>query len=98
MPKPHKHAELIKKWADGAVIQYRVSGLFVWTDTTEPKWRTDNEYRVKPETKKYRVALFKWSPENQPSVSVTDNKEREKTWENLSTFVRWLTDWVEYEV
>ena len=39
--KPHKHAELIKAWADGAEIQQKVSeengGLGGW-QTFEGKW------------------------------------------------------------
>ena len=49
---PHKHAELIKAWADGAIIQYKVrSG--VWSDVYDntPTWGDWEEYRIKPEPK-----------------------------------------------
>lgn len=47
MNTPHKHAELIKAWADGALIQGKYNG--VWVDCTRtPVWNLD-EYRVKPE-------------------------------------------------
>ena len=99
MGKPHKHAALIKAWADGATIQFR---------RTDSKWRNcvknipawdkapDAEYRVKPETLKYRVALFKeaigyWS-------DTTAYEETATEWEGLRTFVRWLTDWIEVEI
>lgn len=47
---PHKHAELIKAWADGAEIEYRGLGIGSWHDTENkpPIWSVDNEYRVKP--------------------------------------------------
>lgn len=51
---PHKHAEVIKAWADGAIIQYRVDdelGLSLgWIDCLEniPSWNIDYQYRVKP--------------------------------------------------
>ena len=50
MNKPHKHAELIKAWADGAVIQYKdVNG---WEDCViTPSWHEENLYRIKPEPK-----------------------------------------------
>lgn len=71
MNKPHKHAELIKAWADGAEIEYRLDdGLKGWSE-----WKTlghdrpflsDSwwEYRIKPEpkpdvVKKYNVSLQK---------------------------------------
>jgi hypothetical protein len=47
--KPHKHAELIKAWADGAEIQYKpIDGVWV---TEEPLWCEEYEYRIKPESK-----------------------------------------------
>ena len=45
--KPHKHAELIKAWADGVEIQY----LFqdgTWGDTNKPLWLENEVYRIKP--------------------------------------------------
>ncbi len=52
--KPHKHAELIKAWADGAIIESRIKGLngwSYWTLDEYPCWRPDNEYRIKSEPK-----------------------------------------------
>jgi hypothetical protein len=51
MKQPHKHAELIKAWADGAEIEvfdYRSS---VWAVTTNPTWNSELWYRIKPEPK-----------------------------------------------
>jgi hypothetical protein len=53
---PHKHAAIIKQWADGATIQ-RLHGSNWWT-TKAPEWNGDDEYRVKPKEKTYRVALM----------------------------------------
>lgn len=49
--KPHKHAELIKAWADGAEIECKfLSG--VWRTVDYPDWANpDEEYRIKPEPK-----------------------------------------------
>ena len=48
----HKHAELIKAWADGAIIQLKV-GDARWIDSVDndPSWDIDSEYRIKPEPK-----------------------------------------------
>lgn len=52
--KPHKHAELIKKWADGATIQSRNPNYGSadvgpeWTTSHLPFWYDFVEYRVKP--------------------------------------------------
>ena len=49
--KPHKHAELIKAWADGAEIE-RLSKIDgTWYSLYEPEWDEDYEYRIKPEPK-----------------------------------------------
>lgn len=50
MNKPHKHAALIKAWADGAEIQVR-SDVSVWMDVAEPTWKEVWHYRIKPEPK-----------------------------------------------
>lgn len=46
---PHKHAELIKQWADGATIQAWSDNNKIWIDLIEPAWHEDYEFRVKPE-------------------------------------------------
>lgn len=48
MNKKHKHAELIKAWANGATIQRKVHGK--WEDC-QPKWDEYADYRIKPELK-----------------------------------------------
>lgn len=52
--KPHKHAELIKAWADGAEIQVSVDGYKGWHDyqnNENPSWKPEYHYRIKPEPK-----------------------------------------------
>lgn len=46
----HKHAELIKAWADGAEIEMKVSEWH-WVYIHKPHWDDDVEYRIKPEPK-----------------------------------------------
>lgn len=47
--KPHKHAELIKAWADGAELQFKLGGE--WYTFRNGTWNEDVEYRIKPEPK-----------------------------------------------
>jgi hypothetical protein len=47
----HKHAELIKAWADGAEIEVLTPSTSEWNDVSEPLWIADQEYRIKPEPK-----------------------------------------------
>lgn len=54
--KPHKHAELIKAWADGAEIQ--INSATGWIDLEFPGWGADCEYRIKPEPKPDVVDYF----------------------------------------
>jgi hypothetical protein len=51
--KPRKHAELIKAWADGAVIERLWNGTHekAWLIDNEPMWEEWEEYRIKPEPK-----------------------------------------------
>ena len=58
MNKPKKHAELIKKWADGARIEkQRANGT--WVHTEEPFWSDSTNYRIAPPAwhEKYRQAV-----------------------------------------
>ncbi len=49
MKTPHKHAELIHAWADGAEIEFRVCND--WRRITAPSWDQTGDYRIKPEPK-----------------------------------------------
>lgn len=55
MKTPHKHAELIKAWADGAEIEFRIPEngrlSYPWSPATRPEWHEGLEYRIKPEPK-----------------------------------------------
>jgi hypothetical protein len=46
----HKHADLIKQWADGAQIQ-TLQGNGQWSDREHPLWADGMLYRIKPEPK-----------------------------------------------
>lgn len=46
--KPHPYAEVIKAWADGAEVQYRLIGEEEWKNVIHPTWNSQYEYRVMP--------------------------------------------------
>jgi hypothetical protein len=60
----HRHAELIKAWADGAKIESRTlhthaKNTNVWQETTEPAWSNTNlEFRIKIEPKPDRITFL----------------------------------------
>lgn len=78
---PHKHAELIKKWAEGAVIQYKTGRYGVWTDCSgnTPYWELNNEYRVKPTL----VKKWKWVFSNAGVLDVTDHRYTEQEFNSV---------------
>jgi|SRR6185369_15868998 hypothetical protein len=50
MNKPHKHAELIHKWADGFEIEFKDEADGKWKRPPGvPQWNEATEYRIKPE-------------------------------------------------
>ena len=63
MNKPHKHAEIIKAWADGAEVEFRAHFVERWQDASYPSWYSPYEYRikVKEEVLITRVTLHKGS-------------------------------------
>lgn len=90
---PHKHAELIKAWADGAEVQVK-DFRARWLNMANPTWHEWNEYRIKPKTIKYRVALCKVGD---LSYTTTANNDSSLSYPDNTRFVEWLTDWVEVE-
>jgi hypothetical protein len=54
----HKHAELIKAWADGAEIECKHPWSKEWIDADVPSWNNDIKYRIKPEPKPDVVRTF----------------------------------------
>lgn len=99
--QPHKHAELIKEWADGAQIQGRVDDGFEWYTIGHPEWNPNIQYRIKPEEKPkamYRVALMRHTFKGYTYTSIGDTKDVARNMEQCEDFVRWLTDWIEYEI
>lgn len=60
MKTPHKHAQLIKAWADGALIEYWSKTTKQWIDVEaiNPYWKETTEYRIKPEPKPDYVEYF----------------------------------------
>ena len=63
--KPHKHAEVIHAWADGAEVQMKWESAG-WQDSTDPVWYPEWEYRIKPAEK---VVRWLWA-----YCSVTKNR------------------------
>ena len=57
MKTPHKHAAIIKAWADGAEIEFLTHGPILystesrWLPAEGRCWFSDVEYRIKPESK-----------------------------------------------
>ena len=45
--KAHKHAKLIKAWADGAIIEAQASDGR-WTHIPHPSWDDKLKYRIRP--------------------------------------------------
>ncbi len=94
----HKHAALIKAWADGAEIQQEIFGG-TWIDHPDPSWNPGIRYRIKPqiEKRRYRVALCQARDGYWYTTSV-DNEAMADGVQRAANFHSWLTDWVEYEV
>lgn len=99
MGTPHKYAELIKAWADGAEIQWKRLEPFGWIDcaNNKPVWDNNAEYRIKPKTIKYRVGLFEFNGKDWTQVYSNEGAEIASEKHSV-TFKRWLTDWQEVEV
>ena len=97
MGQRHKHADVIIAWANGAEIEGRDTPTSPWTRTRTPSWYENYEYRIKPPEKKYKVALYKDSFNGNSYTVTADIQKDVEFYEKEKDFVRWLTDWIEYE-
>ena len=97
MGQRHKHADVIIAWAEGKDVQIWSPATDRWQDLTKasPHFLEENEYRIKPPAKKYRVALF--ANNINTYICIAETPEDANYYESTHTFVRWLTDWIEYE-
>lgn len=59
MMERHKHAELIKAWADGAEIECRQGSSTTWVTVESPTWSIHGTYRIKTEPKPDVVEKYK---------------------------------------
>lgn len=75
--KPHKHAELIKAWADGAEIQYRRNAQDDWKSLQNPEWNGLVEYRIKPAEKVVRWQWITVCEGSKPQISRSFFTEQE---------------------
>lgn len=96
----HKHAEVIKAWADGAPVQFLSPSTGQWQECGDdtPAWLPHYEYRVKPEPVKLRyrryVTRYGIFTVNEP-VSVL----KPEGVEIGAEFIKWIDKkWQEVEV
>jgi len=68
-PIPHKHAEVIKAWADGEIIEYRPNIHYEWSARKNPSFNSKGEYRVKPK-ETVRFLEVRLDGASQPTLSI----------------------------
>ena len=97
MGQRHKHADVIIAWAEGADVQVWDEGAKCWCGVvpSTPYFMGD-KYRIKPSPKKYRVALLR-NRDEEPRALAANSQETADNLETMPYFVRWLTDWIDYE-
>lgn len=100
MGTPHKHADMIKAWADGAEIECRQHNTNSWLPADSPGWANSSEYRIKP-TKTilaYRVGLFRGRFGEVFVAAVDPNPAIQADAALGRTRIRWLGDAAKVEV
>ena len=98
----HKHDEVIRAWLDGKTVQ--ACHTHGWMDIVPigeyekmPCFSVLREYRIKPETIKYRKYIYKYL--GTLLVGVASMKSHIEASQNSPNFIRWIdTEWQEVEV
>jgi hypothetical protein len=94
---PHKHAELIKAWADGHKIQHWVDELSAWRNERSPAWSPYEVYRLKPEAYEYRLALMDFGELAEHKLAIVSTKKQETEIQDNAFFIKFLSPWLTYE-
>jgi hypothetical protein len=107
MCKEHPLADILRAIADGKQIQFRSKASvskawfpYVYLSNGEVKLWSDNEYRIKPKTFRFRNYLVNggwvgaYTERNDQYTSALSAEELEKR----SYFVKWIGDWQEIEI
>lgn len=103
MGTPHKHAEIIKAWADGALIQYYSEETQAWYDLHSsqytPTFDPRSKYRIKPEPKKVQIRFYLWNYQNKIHLGSwnSDWGGTQNEIENSVSFIKWISDTEERE-
>jgi hypothetical protein len=101
MPK-HVHCELIKAWADGKEIDFYDVDSNKWLTCEKPAWNKNIRYRIKPElSPTHQVRFFIYHPYCAYYEHVCGNVRSEEDallWEKDPRFIKWITDWIHYNV
>jgi len=94
----HKHADLMMAYAKNRDLKFEYFSSISngWNGTDIPSFHEDLEYRIKPTIQRYRVAFMK--DEDGEYWTTTQDENTHFNPEMESQFVRWRTDWIEYEV
>lgn len=95
---------IIEAMREQKPIQCRPLGSLLdddWKDTlnSDPNF-LHYEYRIKPDHNRYRVGLFRDELDEKcdPKLFVIHEYEASGFTKGSPYFVKWLTDWIEYEV
>lgn len=66
MGTPHKHAAVIKAWADGEEVEIKdISGVWRKVSSNElapPGFHPNNEYRIKPKVQEIWINIYPKAP------------------------------------
>jgi hypothetical protein len=92
--KPHKHAKVIKAWADGAKIQIKMPKGSIWQDISDPCWGEGFEYRVKPESRRLYVRVARHKDGSLIAYSAPDKKSphlEDSRWSTVDS-LQWVND------
>lgn len=91
---PHKHANIIKAWADGATIEFKdVHGN--WTEATTPSWRAEVEFRIKSKPISVFQAIHKTDLGNYYSATTTPGKTKEEAYKG-SVYYKYIYGYLEF--
>jgi hypothetical protein len=90
------YCQVLRAWYEGKTVQFKDHDeWFAYTNISTPRFMPDTQWRIKPESLKYKVVLLK-NKAGQYTTTVHNHEQSE--WLRASNiYIKDLTHWVEVE-
>lgn len=99
MGPDHPNFEAALSWANGISLEYFNPTSKQWVKSKNPRGVIPlfQQYLYREAKPKPRLRVYHLKQSGYKTIQITTRPEMEKEIQNTNGFVKWLTDWIEYD-